>query len=117
MPASLSFGMPLWPSSQFIPNTRLGWGVSGNDYASGNTHAPAIPSYRKPHPGWSGTSGGLRRLNQRYLMLRQPVEGRVVRAYWTHYCFFELGTDSGKIEDRQAGFISDAAPEFYCRHL
>ena len=81
------------------------------------SHAPAIPSCRKPRPGWSGTSGGLRRLNQRYLMLRQPVEGRVVCAYWTQSCFFELGSDSGKIEDRQAGFISEAAPELYCRHL
>ena len=57
------------------------------------------------------------KLNQRYLMPRQPVKGRVVGAYRTQSCCFELGADSGKIEDRQAGFISEAAPELDGRHL
>ena len=63
---------------------------------------------------------GVRRprgLNQGYLMLGQPVEGRVVCAYRTQCFFFKLGANFGKIENRQAGFISEAALELYGRHL
>lgn len=41
----------------------------------------------------------------------------LTRAYRTQCFFFKLGANSGKIENRQAGFISEAALELYGRHL
>ena len=95
---------------------RWKWSILG--YFTLPLDAECVADARRRCRSWSVRGvrcpGGL---NQGYLMLGQPVERRVVCAYRTQCCFFKLGANSGKIENRQAGFISEAALELYGRHL